>query len=134
MIGNRRWRLAALTGVALLAASLFWRYELRKSSPRISNQILTLDTFVLNLAGASDHAYLRVGVAVGYQGVARETALRTSLIRDAVLDELAKAKAEDVLVADGRQELKARVLEALKQRAPEMHATEIYFTELLVQR
>ena len=47
---------------------------------------------------------------------------------------LTAAKANDLLTAEGKTDLKHKLLAALDQRVPEIEAQDVYFTEFLVQR
>lgn len=94
-----------------------------------------LETFVLNLADHEQRSYLRVGVDLG---ISRELKQGEdppiAHMRDTILAVLSTAKADDLLTAEGKTKLKAALLQALKERVPQMGVQEVYFTEFLIQR
>jgi flagellar basal body-associated protein FliL len=47
---------------------------------------------------------------------------------------LTTCKADELLTADGKSQLKRNVLAAVQKHVPELGVREIYFTEFLVQR
>lgn len=97
---------------------------------------LPLDTFVVNLDGSGQRAYLRVGITLGLsRPLARNNKedVPIAILRDTVLAVLAGAKPEDLLTAEGKQTLKADLLRALSGRVPQMNIQNVYFTEFLVQ-
>jgi flagellar FliL protein len=94
---------------------------------------LPLETFVVNLGGG-DRAYLRVGIALALSHVpARKEEMPVALIRDTILSTLSTARAQQLAQADGKEKLKAEILQALKDRAPQLGVRDVYFTEFLVQ-
>jgi flagellar basal body-associated protein FliL len=94
-----------------------------------------LETFVLNLADHEQRSYLRVGIDLG---ISRELKHGEdppiAHMRDTILAVLSTAKADDLLTAEGKTKLKAELLQALKERVPQMGVHEVYFTEFLIQR
>ncbi|HVM94594.1 MAG TPA: flagellar basal body-associated FliL family protein [Terriglobales bacterium] len=97
---------------------------------------LPLDTFVVNLDGAGQRAYLRVGITLGLtRPPARngKEEMPVAPIRDAILSVLASAQAEKLLTTEGKEELKANLLHALNERVPQLGVQSVYFTEFLVQ-
>jgi len=92
-----------------------------------------LETFVVNLSGR-EHAYLRVGIALGLSRLpARKEDVPVALIRDTIVSILSAARAEQLTQAEGKDKLKAEILQALKDRAPYLRVKDVYFTEFLVQ-
>jgi flagellar FliL protein len=131
--------------VLLLAAmgSGGWMWHTRTTanaaafSPGPVHSVLHLDTFVLNLSGGDERAYLRAGVDLGL----REDTERKggspapiALIRDTILGVLATAHSDDVLTPQGKQALKVELVRALRDRVPGLGVEEVYFTEFLIQR
>jgi flagellar FliL protein len=143
--GSHFLTLVLLPVVAVAAASGAWLWRGKAASPssqtaqsaKVGN-VLHLDTFVLNLAGADERAYLRAGIDLGLRGEARqkeaEGAPPVALVRDTILGVLSAAKSEDVLTPQGKQALKENLLKALQERVPELGVEEVYFTEFLIQR
>ncbi len=100
--------------------------------------VLHLESFVVNLGGTEEKAYLRVGVDLGLaeeaKGEKSDPILETALVRDTLLTTLAVAKPDDLLTIEGKVKLKADLVRALQQRAPELGVQEVYFNEFLIQR
>ena len=96
---------------------------------------LALDTFVVNLNGAGQRAYLRIGITLGmaHGQPRKKDDVPIAPLRDAIVSVLSSAQAEQLLAADGKQKLKADLLKALQQRAPDFGIESVYFTEFLVQ-
>jgi flagellar basal body-associated protein FliL len=141
--GRRSLTLVLLPLVALGAAGGGWYWRSQSAAHSAASQatqvrsVLHLETFVLNLSGADDHAYLRAGVDLGLRsepGAKGEPAPPVALIRDTILSVLSTARSEDVLTPQGKQALKAELLRVLRERAPGVGVEEVYFTEFLIQR
>jgi flagellar basal body-associated protein FliL len=108
--------------------------------------VVHLEPFVTNLAGAaSDSNYLRLTIDLSLEKGQREaekqetgkvnsSEIPIALLRDTILVVLATRTGEDLLTADGKNKLKADLLKALQERAPEAGIHDIYFTDFLVQR
>ncbi|MGA9355766.1 MAG: flagellar basal body-associated FliL family protein [Terriglobales bacterium] len=96
---------------------------------------LPLETFVVNLDGSGQRAYLRVGITLGLSRPARggKEDLPVAALRDVILSVLASAHSEQLLTADGKERLKADLLRALTDRVPQAGVQSVYFTEFLVQ-
>ena len=121
---------------------LYWRHNAKaKAQAEPKNQIkevLHLEDFVVNLADAEAHAYVRLGLDLG-QTELPKTGKETGpnpvpAIRDTVLSVVAGYKSDELLTADGKVRLKHDLLGNLQQRVPDAHIAEVYFTEFLVQR
>ena len=109
------------------------------STPTKVQRTLHLETFVLNLAGEDERAYLRVGIDLGLRDPAKkekegDAAFPVALVRDTILGVLSAARPDDILTLAGKQTLKANILKALRERVPELAVQEVYFTEFLIQR
>jgi flagellar basal body-associated protein FliL len=97
---------------------------------------LALETFVVNLTGSGQRAYLRVGITLGLAHQLprnQPEAVPTALVRDTILSVLATAQPEELLKLEGKRQLKAELLKALQERAPQIAVQNVYFTEFLVQ-
>jgi flagellar basal body-associated protein FliL len=97
---------------------------------------LHLETFVLNLADINQRAYLRVGIDLGLNQDAKRAAEQVPMaeVRDTILNVLSDGKVDDLMTSGGKAKLKQEILHALQERVPRLGATEVYFTEFLVQR
>jgi flagellar FliL protein len=108
--------------------------------------VVHLEPFVTNLAGvASENCYLRLTVDLSLEkeqgdgekketGKANPNKIPVALLRDTILQVIATRTGEELLTADGKNKLKADLLKALQERAPQAGIREIYFTDFLVQR
>ena len=104
-------------------------------------QIVHLEGFTVNLSGAEENNFVRVTMDLELERmpppVDRDkpaSGLPVARIRDTIIAVLAASKAEPLLTADGKIQLKKTLRDELNRRVPEMNVREIYFTEFLVQR
>jgi flagellar basal body-associated protein FliL len=97
---------------------------------------LHLESFVINLADPGARSYLRVGIdlGLGREMGKGEDGPPGGMIRDTMIGVLGRCKVDDLLTEPGKTKLKADLLKALQQRAPEQMIQEVYFTEFLIQR
>ena len=137
-----------LVVVLALGGVAFWLWKSRGAQPAAAPEkpkvesVLKLEPFVLNLSDPEEKTYLRVNMELGLsKPAAKEKREGTAsagppvaLIRDTILEVLAVQKSADVLTPEGKTKLKDDLLAALKKRAPDLGAEEVYFTEFLVQR
>ena len=131
------WVAFALVLVLSAAGVFVWWGSQRSAGAGQSatESALVLETFVVNLTGSGQRAYLRVGITLG---VARplphnQADVPIALVRDTILSVLATAQPEDLLRQEGKRQLKEELLKALQERVPQMAVQNIYFTEFLVQ-
>ena len=99
--------------------------------------ILHLETFTVNMDDPDQKTYLRIGIDLGLASAAKGEAKGpspTALVRDTILTVLMAAKPAEVTTAEGKNQLKQQLVDALQQRAPELEVREVYFTEFLMQR
>ena len=139
---NRRktGSVAVLVALVLVAAGIFvWLGTERStnaSDSATAESTLALETFVVNLAGSSQRAYLRVGITLGLahplpRGQAES--VLTAVVRDTILSVLATAQPDELLKLEGKLQLKNELLKALQERVPQLAIENVYFTEFLVQ-
>ncbi len=97
---------------------------------------LHLETFVLNLADPGQRSYLRVGIDLGLSRPVgtKDNAPPLGPVRDTIIGVLGQAKADDLVTAKGKEQLKQDLLHALQSRMPNLGIEDIYFTEFLIQR
>jgi len=137
--GKKKGRVAAVLVLALAAAGvLLWLVSQRSSSATsgTAEPTLSLETFVVNLSGPSQRAYLRVGITLGLAHPLPRNpaeAVPTALVRDTILAVLSAAQPEELIKAEGKRQLKDQLLKALEERVPQLAVENVYFTEFLVQ-
>jgi flagellar basal body-associated protein FliL len=103
-----------------------------ESGPPVGST-LTLETFVVNLNGGGARSYLRVGIALELSRPPSKEEMPVPLIRDTILSVLSTTRPEQLTQPDGKTQLKAAILQALKDRVPQLGVQDVYFTEFLVQ-
>ncbi len=131
--------MGAVAIIGLVTAGIvFWRGPWRSmdETDRTAESTLALETFVVNLGGSGQRAYLRAGITLGLEHplsrIQREE-MPTALVRDTILSVLAEAQPETLLGVEGKHQLKEQVLKALQEHVPQIGVTNVYFTEFLVQ-
>jgi len=139
----RNWKklgmLAVVLALVLGAAGIFfWLRPLHSTSAAETSSVqstLALETFVVNLSGSGERAYLRVGISLGLShALGRDKdEVPMALVRDTVLSVLSSAQPAQLLQAEGKRQLKAELLHALQERVPQLGVEDVYFTEFLVQ-
>jgi len=128
--------LAVVLVLVLAAAGMFAWLRPEASTSTAAGSTLALETFVVNLNGSSQRAYLRVGITLGLAHPLphnQAEAAPVALVRDTILSVLATAQAEELLRLEGKRQLKDELLKALQERVPQMAVENVYFTEFLVQ-
>ena len=138
---SKTGRLVVVIAILSLGAAGIWFWVNQGSdaaasaAPRVRST-LHLETFVLNLADADQRSYLRVGIDLGLNQVAKhgEELAPVGQVRDAILGVLAEAKVDELMTAAGKTKLKENLLHALQERVPRIGVEEVYFTEFLIQR
>jgi len=133
-------RLGVLFAVLVLAALGLWFWMDRGSEPTAQanasskvHSTLHLETFVLNLADTDQRSYLRVGIDLGLSQPKRADA-PIAQVRDTILGVLGESRVDELTSSSGKAKLKEKLLQALRERVPELGVEEIYFTEFLIQR
>lgn len=78
---------------------------------------------------------MRVGIDLGVnREIGKGEAPPVAEVRDVIVEVLAQGKADELMTAEGKTQLKAALLHALQERVPQLGVEEIYFTEFLIQR
>src|SRR5271157_2813240 len=137
---NKGW-LAIVLALGLGAAGIFvwWSsgHSTSAAEGAAAESTLALETFVVNLNGSGQRAYLRVGITLGMAHPLstrnRAEGVPMALVRDTILSVLATAQPEELLRVEGKRQLKKELLKALQERVPQMAIENVYFTEFLVQ-
>jgi flagellar FliL protein len=103
--------------------------------------LVHLEGFTVNLADVEETHFLRVTMDLGIDrlpdGAEKEkaaAAMPVGRIRDAILSVLTLCKADMLLTAQGKAQLKKDLVDSLNRNVPELGVREVYFTEFLVQR
>jgi len=102
--------------------------------------IVHIDSFTVNLADPDESHFLHVTLDLGLGKAPKagrdgeSSDFPSGRVRDAILSVLTVGKADALITSEGKAQLKADILESLKERVPEIDAREVYFTEFLVQR
>jgi len=133
--GKTKWLVSIVGVVAVAAGIFFWPRSQDSSSAAAAETTLPLETFIVNLNGPGQRAYLRVGITLGLSHPLnkRKEDVPIALVRDAILTVLAGAQPEQLLAVEGKQKLKGDILKALQESAPDLGVDNVYFTEFLVQ-
>lgn len=129
--------LALLAGLAGLAAGCSHAHAAAQAgdaeTPQV-NSVLHLDSFLVNLQGGG---YLRVGIDLGLNAPSKpggESEPPIAPIRDTILNVLTASTAEPLLTADGKEQLKKQIADALNRQNPKLGLVAVYFTDFLVQQ
>ena len=131
---------AVLAAAALGAASVYFWAQASHPAATVEGtgapgSSLPLDTFIVNLSGSGERAYLRVGISLSLSRPLpkNKDEIPMALVRDTVLSILSNARAEQLVKPEGKNQLKTDLLQALRDRAPQLGVEDVYFTEFLVQ-
>jgi flagellar FliL protein len=109
---------------------------------------IVLEPLLVNLSDAGGSSYLRVALTLRVADVAdRKAAAKSEKsegdkgvddaipeVRDTVLSVLGRQTAEELLSADGKENLKAELKTALAKHNSDLKLTDVFFTDFLVQR
>lgn len=141
--GNKKYLLVGLAFVLVIGVAGGWLLLKRHRTatpPEIPKvvTVLHLETFVVNMTD-DQRAFLRIGIDLGLAKPAEKSKEAgagepTALVRDTVLGVLMAKRADDLVTAEGKLKLKEELLRSLQERAPDLNAREVYFTEFLLQR
>lgn len=136
----KKKRVQAVVLALILVAGggfVWWAPQRSTGAGSSAKTALPLETFVVNLTGSSQRAYLRIGITLelAHPLSSRSPAESAPMaaIRDTILLVLATAQPEDLLQAEGKRRLKDELLQALQRQVPQIAVENIYFTEFLVQ-
>lgn len=133
------WGLALLAALGSTACKKATNAAGKDSPATQVKSVMHLEPFVVNLADPEDNRFLRVGIDLGLETTSsakegKEAGVPTSRVRDCILAVLSTWHSDALLAPEGKQKLKDELLHALQDRAPELGAKEVYFTDFLVQR
>ncbi len=136
--GKKKYSYFLVVLVVAAAGIYFWMRPSASTSAAATAEVentLALETFVVNLDGAGQRAYLRVGITLGMSHAVprKREDVPVALLRDTILSVLSSAQPDQLLASEGKEKLKADLLKALQERAPSLGIEDVYFTEFLVQ-
>ena len=99
---------------------------------------VTLEPFLVNLADKDTSRYLKttIQILVPSKEVAEKitaTGILIPRMRDAILGILTSKAADDVITNEGKQKLKKEIIEKLNEFMPEKPASDVFFTDFVVQ-
>jgi flagellar basal body-associated protein FliL len=134
---TNKWLAVALV-LGLAAAGIYLALSRGPSTGATegaAESTLVLETFVVNLTASGQRAYLRVGITLGlaHPLPRQPESVPIAQVRDTVLAVLATAHPDDLLMVEGKRQLKERLLKALQERVSQLAVENVYFTEFLVQ-
>jgi flagellar basal body-associated protein FliL len=127
----------AIAGGKKAAIPVAPKLEPRNAAPVA---FLSLAPFVINLADPDHSSFLRVEITLGLdkelpkQNEDAKDSPFVPEVRDTILSVLNTWQSSELLANDGKARLKEQLLSAVRQRVPELGATQVYFTDFLIQR
>jgi len=134
---HKGWLTAVLVlGMGAAGILVWFNSQPSAGAEGAAESTLALETFVVNLTGSGQRAYLRVGITLGLAHPLpknKPEGVPTALVRDTILSVLATAQPDDLLKLEGKRQLKEELLKALQERVPQIAVQNVYFTEFLVQ-
>lgn len=107
-----------------------------KAKPEQMGKVVSLDTFIVNLADPGANRYLRVTMdleVTGGKAAEEELTRRTSQLRDAVLMILPTKRFGDIISTEGKSALRDELLGALNGLLAAGKISRIYFKEFVIQ-
>ncbi len=104
----------------------------------VEGATLTLEPFLVNLADKDTSRYLKttIQILVPSKEVAEKintAGIHVPKMRDAILGILTTKVADDVITNEGKQKLKKEIIEKLNEFLPDKPASDVFFTEFVVQ-
>jgi flagellar FliL protein len=107
-----------------------------KAKPEAMSKVVTLDTFIVNLADPGANRYLRVTMDLEVSGAKapeEEITRRTSQLRDAILMILPTKRFSDIVSAEGKTALRDELVAVLNGLLTTSKVSRIYFKEFVIQ-
>lgn len=104
-------------------------------APEPAGQLVTLDSFVVNLSDPMGRRYLKVTMDVEVSSAAVATELTAAMprVKDTLLLLLSSKSFEDISSMDKKIELKNDIVSRLNQIVGKNKVRNVYFTEFVVQ-
>jgi flagellar FliL protein len=109
--------------------------EAGRSKPEEIKPVVSLDTFIVNLADSGGSRYLRVtmDLETGNKAAADEIGKRVPQLRDAVLMILPTKRFADISTLEGKTALREEIIGALNGMLGSAAVSRIYFKEFVIQ-
>jgi len=114
-----------------------------KAKPEEIGAVVSMDTFIVNLADPGGNRYLRVTMDLELAGkpadksaaktAGDELAKRMPQIRDAILMILSTKRYADISTSEGKTALREEILNAVNDILASIQITRIYFKEFVIQ-
>ena len=114
-----------------------------KAKPEEIGAVVSMDTFIVNLADPGGNRYLRVTMDLELAGkpadksaaktAGDELAKRMPQIRDAILMILSTKRYADISTPEGKTALREEILNAVNDILASSQITRIYFKEFVIQ-
>lgn len=107
-----------------------------KAKPEQIGKVVSLDTFIVNLADPGANRYLRVTMdleVTGGKTPEEEVTRRTAQLRDTILMILPTKKFSDIISTEGKSALREELLGALNALLTSSKIARIYFKEFVIQ-
>jgi flagellar FliL protein len=113
--------------------------EAEKAKPEDIGAVVSMDTFIVNLADPGGNRYLRVTMDLELAGkladkaAGDELAKRMPQIRDAILMILSTKRHADISTPEGKTALREEILNAVNGLLASSQISRIYFKEFVIQ-
>ena len=106
-----------------------------EEAPATGGQLVTLDSFVVNLADPMGRRYLKATMDVEVAGASAAEELTAAMpkVKDTLLLLLSSKSFEDISSMDRKIELKNQIVDRLNQILGKGKVRNVYFTEFVVQ-
>jgi flagellar FliL protein len=127
---NKLAAVSALSGIAEKEK------DAEKAKQEQAGKVVSLDTFIVNLADPGANRYLRVTMdleVTGGKTPEEEITRRTSQLRDAILMILPTKRFSEILSTEGKSALRDELMGALNALLTTSKISRIYFKEFVIQ-
>jgi flagellar FliL protein len=99
--------------------------------------MVPLDPFLINLADTDDIRFLKTTIQLGMAEKLKagfdKNSKEVALIRDAIISLLSSKTSDQIILPEGKENLREEIRTLINSRAIEVKVAEVYFTEFLVQ-
>lgn len=107
----------------------------KKDGEDLVRALLSMDTFVVNLADPGGKRYLRISMSleINDQSVIEEAKKKMPQMRDRILLILPARKFKDIRTASGKDSLRKEIIAQLNSLLDKCKITNLYFQEFVIQ-